>query len=403
MMRDIVIIGVNMTRFGKFPDRTMKSLVKEAVEGALQDANISREAIQGAAVGNCVWGIIGGQECIRGQVVLRDMGIGGIPVINVENACASASTAFHVIWSMIAAGVYDVGLAVGMEKLITDDPEIGLRSYLASTDVEETLKIIDRFVEKSGHRRAIFMDIYAKSAIKHMHEFGTTQKQLAAVSSKNHFHSTLNPYAMYRKPFTIEEVLQAKEIVYPLTQPMCSPMSDGAAAAILCSADYARKLGVAKPIKVLASTLSSGKDRQEEEEDIDRRVARQAYEMAGLGPEDVDVAEVHDATAFAEIHIIESMGFCREGEGGPFSEAGETRLGGKIPVNVSGGLESKGHPIGATGLGQITEIVWQLRGEAGARQVEGARTGFIHNGGGRIIREGRPTERAALSLHILQR
>ncbi|MFH1032191.1 MAG: thiolase family protein [Chloroflexota bacterium] len=402
-MRDVVIIGVNMTKFGKFPDRSMKSLAREAVEGALKDAGVSKEAIQIASVGNCVWGLIGGQEGIRGQVVLRDMGIGGMPVINVENACASASTALHVVWSMIAGGMYDVGLAVGMEKLITDDPEVGIRSYLAQTDVEETTKILDRYVDKSGTRRSIFMDIYAKAAVKHMKKFGTTQRQLAAVSSKNHFHSTLNPYAMYQKPFSVEEILQAREVVYPLTQPMCSPMSDGAAAAIICSANYAKKIGASKPIKILASMISSGKDRLEEEEDIDRREARKMYATAGVGPEDIDVAEVHDATAFAEIHIIESMGLCPEGEGGPFSEAGNTRLGGKIPVNVSGGLESKGHPIGATGLGQTAEIVWQLRGEAGARQVKGAKTGLVHNGGGRIIREDAPTERAALSLHILQR
>jgi acetyl-CoA acetyltransferase len=400
-MRDVAIIGVGMTKFGKAPDRSIKSLAAEAVEAAITHSGISKKDLRGAAMGNCLWGNLDGQACIRGQVVLRPMGIEAIPIINVENACASASTAFHVVWSMIALGAYDVGLALGMEKMITTDPAKVLQSYIAGTDVEETVKIMDQVMEEGGHQRAIFMDLYATAAKKHMKKHGTTQRQFAVVSSKNHFHSTLNPYSMYRRTFTVDEVLQAPEIVYPLTQPMCSPMSDGAAAAILCSADYAKKIGATKPIKVLASVLGSGRDREEEEESIDSRVARKAYETAGLGPADMDVAEVHDATAFAEISILEALGLCPEGEGGTFSEAGQTKLGGKIPVNVSGGLESKGHPVGATGLGQIAEIVWQLRGEAGDRQVENARTGIIENGGGLIIKG--PLEAAALTIHILQR
>ena len=400
-MREVVVIGVGMTKFGKLPDRSVKSLAMEAVEGALVDASISKEDIQGAIVGNCFWGLIEGQESIRGQVVLRSMGIGGIPIVNVENACATASTAFHVAWAMVAGGVYDVALTLGVEKLVTDDRAKIIRSYIAGTDVEETTRILDQVVAKGGHTRSVFMDIYARAAKNHMAKYGSTQRQLAAICSKNHFHSTLNPYCQYRQAFTVEEVLQAPEILYPLTQPMCSPMSDGAAAAILCSADYARKIGASQSIKVLASVLGSARDRQEEDESIDKRIGRRAYEMAGLGPKDIDVAEVHDATSLGELIAIEALGFCTEGQGGTFSESGQTTLKGKIPVNVSGGLESRGHPIGATGLGQITEIVWQLRGEASGRQVEGARTGLIHNGGGEFV--GGPFEAAALTVHILQR
>jgi acetyl-CoA acetyltransferase len=330
------------------------------------------------------------------------MGIGGIPIINVENACASASTAFHVIWAMIAGGVYDVGLALGMEQHSPYDPIKVLESAIIGTDVEESLKVIERVQGDVTGSRAIFVDIYARAAKDHMAKYGTTQRQMAAVASKNHFHSTLNPYCQYRKPFTIEEVLQSREVIYPITLYMCTSYSDGAAAAILCSADYARKLGISKPVKILSSALRSGRDRKEDEEPIEKLAAYQAYEMAGLGPEDIDVAEVHDASAFAEIGLIEALGLCPEGEGGPFSEAGHTKLGGKKPVNVSGGLESKGHPIGATGLGQLAEIVWQLRGEAGERQVENARTGLTQNGGGMVYITG-PLEEAAINVHILQR
>ena len=400
-MRDVYVIGVNMTKFGKHHDRNNKSLASEAVEGALTHAGISKADIQGAISSNCMWGLIDGQASIRGQVVLRAMGIDSIPIINVENACASGTTAFHVAYSMIALGSYDVALAFGMEKMISDDPQKMLQNFIAGTDVEETKKIMEKVVEDKGRSRAIFMDLYATAAKKHMSKYGTTQRQLAVVSSKNHFHSTMNPYAMYRRQFSVEEVLQASEVVFPLTQPMCSPMSDGAAAAILCSADYLKKLNSPKPIKILASVLGSGRDRTEEEESVDSRVARRAYEMAGISPKDINVVEVHDATSYAEISVIEALGLCPEGEGGPFAESGATRIGGKVPVNTSGGLESKGHPLGATGLGQIAEVVWQLRGEAGDRQVEGAKTGLIENGGGVIIKG--PLEAAALTIHILQK
>jgi len=234
----------------------------------------------------------------------------------------------------------------------------------------------------------------------HMQKYGTTQRQLAAISSKNHYHGSLNPNAQYRKKMTVEEVLADKLISYPITRPMCSPVGDGAAAAILCSKDYLRKVQNARPVKVLASLLSSGTDRtfEEEEKEAALLLGRKAYEVAGLGPKDIDVVEVHDATAFGELQTIEALEFCRRGEGGPFAESGATRLGGRIPVNTSGGLESKGHPIGATGLSQIHELVTQLRGEAGPRQVEKARIGLAENGGGFI-----GTDIAAICIHILEK
>jgi acetyl-CoA acetyltransferase len=230
------------------------------------------------------------------------------------------------------------------------------------------------------------MDVYAAFARFHMKRFGTTQRQLAAVAAKNHTHSVHNPLSQYRKPFTTEEVLAAAPITYPLTVPMCSPVSDGAAAVVVGTAAALKRLRVdrRRAVRVLACVLQSGSDRIPD--DIHRHctalAAKRAYEAAGIGPGDVDVAEVHDATAIGEIIQIENLGFCGYGEGGTLAERGDTLIGGRIPVNPSGGLESKGHPIGATGLGQIHELVTQLRGKADVRQVQGAKIAIAENGGG---------------------
>ena len=413
-MRDVYVIGAGMTRFGKYLDRNMKSLAEEAVTHTLQHAGIDKADLQAAWVGNAAQGIVTGQEGIRGQVVLRAMGIGAIPVMNVENACASASSAFYGAWMGIACGLYDVALALGMEKLFMEDKQKMFKTFWASTDVEiieafmammkaEEEKKKDMGAKESGtggagKSRSAFMDIYSLAARNHMKKYGSTQRQLAVISAKNHFHSSMNPYAQYQKDMTVEEVLEAPEVSYPLTRPMCSPVGDGAAAVILCSEDYAKKVGAAKPVKVRACVLASGRDRDPQEEDIGNRLSRQAYEMAGVGPEDISLAEVHDATAFGELLQTECMGFCPEGEGGSFAESGATKLGGRVPVNTSGGLESRGHPIGATGTAQLCELVWQLRGECDKRQVEGARLALAENGGGNI-----GIEEAAMVITILER
>ncbi|MBI4832935.1 MAG: thiolase family protein [Candidatus Lindowbacteria bacterium] len=413
-MRDVYVIGAGMTRFGKYMERNMKSLVEEAVTNTLKHAGIDKSELQAAWVGNSAQGIVTGQESIRGQVVLRPLGIGAIPVMNVENACASASSAFYGAWMGIACGVYDVALAVGMEKLVQADKKKMFETFWAATDVEimEAFKAMMKAEEEkkkqmgaktageggAGQSRSAFMDIYSMAARNHMKKYGTTQRQLAVISAKNHFHSSMNPYAQYQVNMTVEEVLAAPEISYPLTRPMCSPVGDGAAAAILCSKDYLKKIGDQRPVKVRACVLASGRDRDFNEEDIGGRLSRKAYEVAGVGPKDINVAEVHDATAFGELHQTEALGFCGEGEGGPFAESGATTLGGKVPVNTSGGLESRGHPIGATGLAQIADLVWQLRGECGKRQVEGARFALAENGGGNI-----GIEEAAMVITILEK
>lgn len=415
-MRDVYVIGVGMTKFGKHMDRNMKSLAAEAVNNALAHAGISKEAIQVATVGNAYQGLVTGQESIRGQVALRAMGIGDIPVTNVENACASSSSAFQVAWMDVALGLHDVGLVLGMEKMYMEDREKRLKLFSSSSDIE----IIEMFVKamkedaerkkKEAEAKGVsdtkpkkkvggsaFMEIYAMGTRIHMDKYGLTQRQLAIVSAKNHRNSVNNPHAQYREAYTVEEVLAAPEITYPLTRPMCSPVGDGAAAVIICSKEYMKKIGATKPVKVLSTVIGGGMDRGLDDPDLGERLSKIAYEKAGVGPQDIDVAELHDATAFGEIYNSESMGFCPKGEGGIFAEQGHSALGGKLPLNPSGGLESKGHPVGATGAAQIAELVWQLRGEATGRQVEKARTALAENGGGNI-----GVEEAAMVITILQ-
>jgi len=420
-MEDVYVVGVGMTEFGKRPDETIKTLVKKAVTRACDHAGIKPSDIEIASSGNAFQGIATGQESIRGQVVLRAMGIGDIPVFNVENACASSATALHVTWMDLALGLHDVGLALGFEKMYLEDRDKRLSLFSAAMDqdvVQAMMKMMkaqeksskaklearekkeggEKKEKKKVGKKSAFMDIYAMAARMHMDKYGTTQRQFAAISSKNHNNSQYNPFAQYQKPMSIEEVLAAPEVSYPLTRPMCSPVGDGAAAAILATKAGIKKIGAEKPVKILASLTGSGKDRNMNEPDLAERLSARAYETAGVGPDDIDVIEVHDATAFGELRALEGLGFCPVGEGGPFSESGATALGGKIPTNTSGGLESKGHPVGATGVGQICEIVWQLRGEADKRQVEGVRIGMCENGGGNI-----GVEEAAMNIIILER
>jgi len=247
----------------------------------------------------------------------------------------------------------------------------------------EGLELPPEALEDTGEH-SVFMDIYASLARQHMKNFGTTQRQIAAAAAKSHFHSTMNPLAQYQKDFSVDDVLNDRLISWPLTRAMCAPLSDGAGALVLASADALDRFDKSRAIKVMGTALVSGSDRDPNDFDnhLGMVAANRAYNMAGVSPEDVDVAEVHDASAYAEIVQVENMGFCARGDGGALAESGETKLGGRIPVNTSGGLLSKGHPIGATGAMQIQELVTQLRGEAGKRQVEGARIAAAENGGG---------------------
>lgn len=464
-MDDVYIIGIHTTPFGKHLDKGIKDLTGLTVNGCLADAGLEKAAIEAVWFSNSGWGNQNGQDCIRGQVALRPLGIDTIPITNVENACAGGSTAFHHAWMGVACGLYDVAMAVGAEKLYQHNKTAIFAGFLAGVDIENVLEtgrslsifslskedlknkeeffskypprsnggsgksskgiakrvkeIKDLIVvgidlgEKLGYRtvkelrklsgagdHSPFMDIYSYAARKHMHKYGSTVEQLAIIAEKNHFNSTLNPNAQYRFEVPLEKVLTDRMVSFPFTRAMCAPIGDGAASAIVCSKKMLKKLGnTSRAIRIRASELGSGKSYDEDEgvADIGERLAMQAYERAGVGPEDISLAEVHDATAFGELHQAENLGFCPRGEGGRLAESGATRLDGKIPINTSGGLTSRGHPIGASGLAQIHELTTQLRGEAGKRQVQNPILAIGENGGGAL-----GNEEAAMCMHILE-
>jgi acetyl-CoA acetyltransferase len=408
-MRDVYVVGVGHTPFGKFLDRNIKSLAGEAVEAALKDVGINKKSLQGVFFGNAMQGLVTGQEMIRAQIALRPLGIDGVPIVNCENACATGSTAFFLAWQAISGGHADVVMAVGVEKLYVEDPELMFKNYDAGMDVEILENLRKGWAaeaEKHGSKesndgmKTVAMDMYASLCRLHMETFGTTQEDLAVVASKNHNHSVHSPYAQYRKPMTVEQVLNARPVVFPLTVPMCAPIGDGGAAAILCSKDFLGQVKQGRIVKVLGCVLGSGTDRPKGygPDSISARLSKKVYKMASVGPKDVDVLEVHDASSMGELIQLEGLGFCEWGGAAALSRSGATTIGGKIPVNVSGGLVSKGHPLGATGLGQIFEIVTQLRGEAGKRQVEGARIGMTENGGGFV-----GVEEASMVLTIFEK
>lgn len=410
-MTEVYIVGVGMTKFARHLERSLQDLSKEALEGALKDAGCSREDIETAFYSGATNGYLQGQSLIPGQIVFSKIGIEGIPIFNIENACVSGSSAFHLGMQQIKAGSSDVVLALGAEKMNIPDKKRMFDFFDTGWDVstpEENLatllKPAEGFEVPEGHESdkpySVFMDIYAAMCRQHMKNYGTTQRQFAAISSKNHNHSVHNPLAQIQKPFTVDEILAAPPITYPLTLPMCSPITDGAAAAILCSEDGLKRLGVDRnrAIRILSSVVRSATVRPAEARELHCEViaSKKAYEMAGVGPEDMDVVELHDATAMGEILHSENLGFAEFGGAGPAAERGDFSIGGRIPINPSGGLESKGHPIGATGLGQLYELVTQLRGEAGARQVEGARHALHQNSGGQM-----GIEEAAVAVSIL--
>jgi acetyl-CoA acyltransferase len=389
-----------MTRFEK-SSRTLKELVAEAVTQALADSSATPHDLEAAYLGNAVAGLVTGQEMIRGQVLLRPVGIEAIPVFNVENACASAASAFHLGWQAVAYGAHDVVLCVGAEKLTHEDKSVGLAAIGTAVDMEARADMAATMGSSPDFTaRSFFMDIYADMTKDYMRRSGATSVQFAEVAVKNQHNGALNPRAQYGGDLTVDDVLSSREVVWPLTLLMCSPVSDGAAAAVLASDRAVRRLGARPGPRVRASVVVSGNrhDGDDPSAGSAGRAAALAYEAAGLGPEDLDCAEVHDATAPAELIAYEQLGLAAPGEGPEQLESGRTKLGGGLPVNTSGGLLSKGHPIGATGIAQLCEATWQLRGEAGARQVEGARIALTHNGGGWL-----DGDSAAMSVHILSR
>jgi acetyl-CoA acetyltransferase len=370
-MREVSIIGVGMTRFGKWMDRSLEDLGREAIWNAIDDANVPAQDIQVAYVGNGLAPQLTELKGTIGQHVLTQAGLFGIPIINVENACSSGSTSLRGAFLEVGSGNCDVALALGVEKLFCGDTARSAAAMAQGTSLA-----------KLGF---MFVGLYSMQLRRWVEKTGVTKEQFAKVAVKNSYNGSLNPYAQFRKPLTVEEVLGSRVVAEPLTQFMCSTMGDGAAAAIVCAKDLAHKYTSKPLVNIAACELVSGTFTfpDEEHEPITKRAAVRAFEKAGIGPEDVGVAEVHDGMAPAELLLYEELGFCKEGEAGSMIDEGRTSLKGRIPVNPSGGLAAKGHPVGATGLAQIAEIVWQLRGEAGERQVtNNPRIGLTENAGG---------------------
>jgi len=379
-MSDVYVIGTDMIKFGRFPERGVANIGAEAALLALDDAGLSIQDMQSVYCGN-----LGQAGAMVGQRILQEIGQTGVPVINCANACATGATAFREAWMSIKAGVHDLVLAVGVEQMG--------RGLLGGGGGGSG-------IPKEGLLGSATMPaVFAEAGMEHTRKYGTTFEQFAKVSVKNHHHSTMNPKAMYQIETPLETVMNAEMISYPNTKLMCSVNVDGSAAAVLASEKKARELGLMKrAVKVRASVLTSDpwQERDLVMPDVNtctRNAARAAYEMAGVGPDDIDLVELHDCFATAEILHYENLGFCKDGEAGRLIDEGQTSLGGRIPVNCSGGLLSKGHPLGATGIANIYEVTTHLRGEAGARQVEGARLGMTH-----VIGLG-----SACSIHILER
>jgi acetyl-CoA acyltransferase len=379
-MTDAYIVGVDMIKFGRFPDKTVPQIGAEAALLALDDCGLTIHDMQALYSGN-----LGQASGMVGQRILQEIGQTGIPVVNVANACATGATAFREAWASVKAGLYDCVLAVGVEQMGK-----GLLGGAGGST-----GIAKEGLLGSGTMPAVF----AEAGMEHSRKYGTTFEQFAKVSVKNHHHSTLNPKAMYQIETPLEQVMNAEMISYPNTKLMCSVNVDGSAAAVICSEAKAKELGLMnRAVKVRASVLASDpwQERDLVMPDVNsctRRAAKDAYEMAGLGADDIDLVELHDCFATAEILHYENLGLCGDGEAGRMVDEGEVALGGRVPVNVSGGLLSKGHPLGATGIANIYEISTHLRGEAGGRQVEGARIGMTH-----VIGLG-----SACAIHILEK
>lgn len=373
-MRPVAVVGIGKTPFGAFADRDLRSLAREAVVGCLEDAHARPDQVEAFFLGNFAGPSFVGQSHLA-PYVAQACGLTGIPATRLEAACASSGAAFYHGVTAVAAGIYDVVLVAGVEKM-TSETSARVAQILASAG------------DLAGEIRAgaTFPALFAMIARRHMHQYGTTREQLAQVAVKNHANGARNPFAHLRKVVTLETVLAARPVAEPLTVYDCSLISDGAAAVLLAPLERAAEF-TARPARVLGIAQTSDRLALEDKADITTfqavtRAAEKAYRMAGVGPADIEFAEVHDCFTIAEIMAIEDLGFVGKGEGGPFTASGATALDGRLPVNASGGLKSKGHPVGATGVAQICDVVEQLRGEAGERRLRRRSLGLAQNLGG---------------------
>lgn len=379
VVRDVDIIGVGITPFGKRPDATLRSLAAASMTAALSDAGVGPSEVDLLVSGNAMAGVLTGQEMIRGQIAATEAGLAGVPVLNVENACTTSSSAVHVALAAIRSGMYDTVLVCGAEKMTGLPTQTVLDAMTGGTDIER-IGEITRELTGTENVESFFMTVYASITQAYLDRSGASVNDLADVAVKNSAHGVLNPHAQYRRARTREEVLGSRVVADPLTTLMCSPIADGAAALVLRAAD--RGTADQSPVRIRACSLGSGVPGATTSESLERRTAAAAYDLAGVGPEDLDVVEVHDAASPNELIMYEDLGLCGVGEGPKLLASGATTLGGRIPVNPDGGLVSRGHPVGATGCAQLVELVTQLRGRADARQVPGARVALAENAGG---------------------
>ena len=380
-MREVAIIGVGSTIFGKFPEKAIFELGSEATQAALKDAGVSPKDIQCAYYANLYGGMV------EGQAALRDAGITDIEITNVENACTGGATAVRRAWYDIASGLYDIGLAIGAESMTTS-PIVGKLIPPAKGDL-------------SGELGMNTMAKFALSQRRYMDTSGVTLEQIAMVSVKNHHNGCTNPYSQYKKEFSVEDIINSRLICDPITQLQSCSTTDGAAAVILTSLNVARRY-TRKPVIIAASVVRGGDYAFRQKDitfsDVTDKGVKDAYKMAGIGPEDINLCELHDAFAVNELQHYVELGFCERGEEVALLMDGITNIKGKLPVNPSGGLLSKGHPLSATGVAQIAEIVWQLRGQAGNNQVPDAKVGLAHTLGGEVA----DLEAGAVGVHILK-
>ncbi|MFC1532464.1 thiolase family protein [Thermodesulfobacteriota bacterium] len=385
-MRETYILGISMTPFGKYPDLSLSTLAYDPIWQAINDSQIDPHDIEISFVGNAYGGLITGQESVRGQTILREAGLFVKPIINVENACASGSTAFYMAHWAVASGQANLALAVGVEKLFCGDTAKSLQALATSSDLE---------VE--GKMGIVFAGIYAMRLQAYAKKYGITRKQMAQVAVKNHDHGALNPYAQHRKRFTEEEILESNVIADPITLLMTCPIGDGAAACLIGTKEMAKKMNK-RPVKIAATVLGSFGYPGRSGESVTTRTSKQAYRESGIAPSEIQIAELHDAVAPIELFLYEELGLCDPGESVRLIENRDVWYTGRFPVNTSGGLTAKGHPAGATGIGQLAEVVWQMRGEAGARQVKPyPNIGMAENGGGNVA-----GETAVVAMHLLK-
>lgn len=363
--RDVYIVGVGMVKYGRYPEKTVIDLATEAVVTALKDANMTMKDIQSVASGNL--------SAPVGQAILRSVGQTGVPVVNVANACATGSTACREAYFAVASGAFDVAMGIGSEQM-GKAGLLGAGRLMAATD--------PAYIPEGVLGSQMMPPVFSQWGVDHMRKYGTTFEDFARVAYKNHKNSVHNPYAQYRQEFPLEEIMSARMVSWPNTLYMCCPTGDGAGAIIYASGDKARQYG-SKAIRAAASILTSDPWTEAGNAILDinectRLAAREAWETAGIGPEEMDVVELHDCFATAEMVHYENLGLAPDGEGPRYLREGRFDIGGKVAVNASGGLLSRGHPLGATGACGIAEIVWQLRGQSGGRQQPGAKAGLAH-------------------------